>query len=312
MKKCRIAILMASNHQFHCSVANAIRRILGNNTQPFTVTLVTVALTQDAISNKVIQKINDYDVFLAIGQRCSVYLKEATRDLVDGPGTIFIGIPDPVKLGLIDSLEIPGGKSHAIIRQPADPLDAASKITLLAPNINKVIIPYWPAGGAGTLTTQVKLISDFFKEKNIKLETIPVLEKTELLEALKRKVQRHDVVLLLEGGAGDAHREIAYLCWERKAIFCSDSVDAIELGAACTFSGCVYGFAEELERVLTSFWIDKEQLGLIPVSVIPNNRIFAANIALFNQARFPEESIEALLKTIDTNFIVERWVGCPL
>jgi len=312
MKKCRIALLLSNNNEFHCAVASGIRRVLGTSHELFSVTPIAVALTQEAISNKVIQKINEYDVFIAIGQRCSIYLKEATKDLINGPVVIFIGIPDPVKLGLIDSLHTPGGRTSAIIRIAADPLEVAKKLVVLGSYINKVIIPYWPDGEAGHMSTQVRLVTDYFATHNITSEPLIVTEKAELLTTLKEQLQKHDVLMLLEGNLDDSHRELSYLCWNRDAIFCADSPNGIMLGAACTYSGSVYCFAEELERVLTLFWEDRKEIGLLPISPLPNNRFLSVNTTIFRMIGFPDAGVKKLMKTSKTNLKVTIWPPCPL
>jgi ABC-type uncharacterized transport system substrate-binding protein len=311
MKKCRVAILMGVNNQFHCTVANAIMKVLSNNGE-FHVTPVVVSLTQNAISSKLIQRMNDFDVFIAIGQRGSVFLKEASKDLVDGPQILFVGIPDPVALNLIDSLEVPGNNVSAVIRHAAQPLDVAQKLVPFLPYLNKIIIPYWPAGEAGQMKQQVTLMGEYFQNLGMRVEPIEVLEKEEILEVLKAKVERQDLVLFLEGGTNDTYREIIYLCWDRDALVCGDSNEAIINGAACSFGGNLYKFAEEVERVLMLFWADGKQLGLVPVVPLPNDRIFTINVAMLRMVGFSEEAISSIVEALPEALILKKWVSCPL
>jgi len=312
MKKCRVAILMGVNSQFHCTVAHAINQILSIN-GGFHVTPIVVTLTQNAISSKVIQKMKEYDVFIAIGQRGSIFLKEAIKDLDEGPRVLFVGIPDPVALNLIDSLEVPGNNVSAVIRHAAQPLDVAQKLVPFLPYLNKIIIPYWPAGEAGKMKQQVALICDFFRQFETKIETLEVLEKEEVLSILQAKVEPRDLVLLLEGGTTcDSYREIIYLCWDRDALVCGDSNEAIMMGTACAFGGNLYKFAEEIERVLMLFWVDKKQLGLIPVAPLPNDRVFTINVAMLRTAGFSQQAINAVIKALPDALIIKRWISCPL
>ncbi len=310
-KKCRVALVMGLNYEFHSTVAHFISTKLKHE---YSLTPINIALNQESIRNFVMQNIGmtkQFDVLLVIGQRGSVYLRKAIDEIGSFP-IIFIGIPDPVELGLIDALDVPGKQCAAVIRKQPPALEVAEKLLLLSPYINKVILPYWQFGDSRALVDKVALIEAFFTKNNIKIEVIKAHNRADILSALEERVESRDIVLFLEGSAGDTDREAIYLCWDRDAVFCGNSIEAMELGATCSFGGNLDSFAEETRRILNAYWIDKQPLGLIPVRPIANNRVFNVNIAMFRMIGMPEDLIKKLIATADENIVIKKWVPSPL
>jgi len=310
-KKCRVALVMGLNYEFHRTVAHLISNKIKHD---YSLMPINIALTEESIRNFVIQNLGrskQFDILLVIGQRGCVYLKKAIDALGSFP-VIFIGIPDPVELGLIDSLEVPGKQSAAVIRKQDSPLIMVEKLMPLAPYINKIILPYWQFGSSEVLTNKVNTLTDLFIKNKVKIEIIRVESRAEILAALEERVVSRDLVLFLEGSTGDTDREAIYLCWDRDAIFCGNSIEAMDLGAACSFGGNLDSFAEETKRILNAYWHDKQPLGLIPVRPIPNNRVFNINIAMLRMIGMPPRAIKRLLASSKNNIVIKKWVPSPL
>jgi len=310
-RKCRVALVMGLNYEFHSTVANLISNKIKYE---YSLTPINITLTEESIRNFVMQNIGrtkQFDVLLVIGQRGSVYLKKAIDDFRSFP-VIFVGIPDPVELGLIESLDTPGKQAAAVIRKQAPPLEIAEKLLPLAPYINKIVLPYWQFGSSQRLNKKVALLEDFFTKNKINIEVIRVETRTEILTALQNRVESRDVVLFLEGSTGDTDREAIYLCWDRDALFCGNSIEAMELGAACSFGGNLDHFAEETRRILNAYWHDKQPLGLIPVRPIPNNRVFNINVTILRMIGMPNDVIEKFINASSENVIIKKWVPSPL
>lgn len=313
MRKCRVGVLLGVSDRFHCTVANAIRLMLGES-RDFSFTCLSSSLTEDSIRSQVLKPVlssNPYDVFVAIGQRGSVAIKTVLNE-IGGHPTIFVGVRDPLVLNLIDSLEVPGGTVSAVVREPQSNLAVAEKLALIGPYIKSVIIPYWPLGEAGNLSRQVVEVIKFLRAHRINVKPISVDTAEGALEALSQTISRHDVVLLLEGNiTGGLMPEIAYLCQDRDALLCADNLEAMTLGASCALGGDLYPFAEGVMRILASFWYDKVPMGLIPAVRLPNNRVFVINTVMFRMIGLPDEALD-VFKDMDGVLIVKNWVSNPM
>lgn len=133
----------------------------------------------------------------------------------------------------------------------------------------------------------------------------------EVEQFLKDNVEKHDIVLILEGAFPDFYREAAYLCFERDAVLHADTTSSLYRGAA-------FAFAAELEPVVTALhetlilhWVDGVPLGDIPAKIISDDRAFFVNTALLRTAGFPEEVIE-LFKKSEGVTSIKMWVDCPI
>ena len=53
MKKCRVGVLLSRNYQFHCTIAEGIRRIMRHNPD-FSITQLLVTHNQDSVRYRVL------------------------------------------------------------------------------------------------------------------------------------------------------------------------------------------------------------------------------------------------------------------
>jgi len=317
-RACRVAVLFNFDLEMHRSYTDIIRRIISRDYQ-FRVTFISVELTQEAVRKKVLESVyspNPYDVFVPIGLRCGVFLKQVYDELGRGKA-IFLGSLDPVGQGLINSFESPGPDVTAVAFERPSNIAVAEKFLPVAKYIKRIILPFVALNARDIMNQRVRDVADFFRAHELLVEVVALAPqgwqevKKELEEFLKNRLSKHDVVLVLEGGFPGFYKETACLCFERDAVFCADTLSSMYRGAALAFAGQLDAAAVALHEMLISHWIDGVPLGSIPVKVVPDDRAFVVNIAMLRMANFPEEAIQ-LLKEEESNMVIKKWVGSPL
>ena len=314
MKKCRVGVLLSRNYQFHCTIAEGIRRIMRHNPD-FSITQLLVTHNQDSVRYRVLDSIRSadpFDVFVSIGQRSSIHLSKVFHEISETPPVIHVGLRDPLALNLIDSLSIPGRNATAVMRQAHEVTPIAEKIVSLAPFIKRVLIPFWPQGEAGYIGTQVHQVAEYLRGHNVTVKPLPLESREDTLESLKNNISARDCVLFLEGaGNGGVIREAAYACLERDALLFADGLEAIMTGAGIVFGGDLYPFAIGVEQILNSFFYDKTPIGFIPVVVLPNNMQFVANAFMLRAIGVPDELINGLQQSKEM-MLIKKWINCPV
>ncbi len=316
-RPCRVALLLGLDYEFHRMYADTVRRIMGGDFH-FSITYINVELRPEAIRKKVMELINlsdPYDVFVPVGLRCSVYLKQVCQEI--GRGKIVItAVRDPLALKLVDSFESPGHDITAVVPEMPSNTAVAEKLAIIAQYIKRIIIPYSALNADDPLNQQIVDVVNFFKSYNIDVEAISVtgdeaLARAAVVRELKSRVKKHDIVLLVEGGTVDICHEISYLCFEKDAAFCADTIPSMYVGAAFAFGCELHTAVTALRETLLSHWVDGIPLGDIPVKTVPNERVFFVNVAMLRMIGFPEEAI-ALLQKAEGIVVIKKWIDCPI
>jgi cellulose synthase/poly-beta-1,6-N-acetylglucosamine synthase-like glycosyltransferase len=105
LKQCRVAILMIDKRPFHEVMANFLfDEINVGDTSLYTASICSMMPNKDSIRYVVSSLLeqNKADVFITIGDTCSIVTKEVL-DERGGKPTIFVGVSNPVEIGLVDS-----------------------------------------------------------------------------------------------------------------------------------------------------------------------------------------------------------------
>ncbi|MDQ5941079.1 MAG: transporter substrate binding protein [Candidatus Dependentiae bacterium] len=316
-RPCRVALLLGFNYQRHLNFVEAVRRSMSGDKR-FVITYVNVPITEEAIREKVVSLVNSTnppDIFVPLGLRCSLHLKQVVREI--GRGRIaYLGVRDPLSHGLIDSFEKPGQDSTAIVCDPSLNTVVAEKLAAIVKYINRVIIPHSTLCDKKVIEQQIAEIIEFFRPHGLIVEPLEIAGdeeslKREVPKALKGKIVKHDVVLILESALPDVDVEAAYLCWDRDALLCDDALSSLYSGAACALGGELDAIAIALRDTLTSYWIDEVSLGDISVKRIPNDRAFFVNVAILRMIGFPEEAI-AVFSKLEETIVIKKWIDCPV
>jgi ABC-type uncharacterized transport system substrate-binding protein len=310
MNRLRVAIVLCFNGVFHKSVSRPLLDIISvQSAGDMSAILVHVSPNQESAHRAAKKLLTDeFDVIVAVGNRCATYIKEVI-DYAGGHPFLFLGASNPVALGLVDSLENPGGYCSGVNRVPVKPLAAIEKLIALAPFRKCLLLPYTPWAAAGALEKQVEAIQLFVASRSsMKVIAVPINESEDAVKAFHDHEGQFDMALILEGCAAErATVELARWCWKKDVVLCAPGIQALDEGAACAFGGDFTPYAEEAFAMIQRFWMQKIPFGQQPVQMIPDNRRFGVNIDVLRRVGLQEHEIEALCDQPD--ILIERtWV----
>ncbi|MEI7580475.1 MAG: ABC transporter substrate binding protein [bacterium] len=313
-KKCRVAILMIRSRPFHKAMLNYLLNCIDNGPQdmydpcilPFSGT------NYDDIKNRVRKGVLDgYDVFMPIGEICTLAVKEAL-DEFGGHPTIFIGVANPIGHQLVQSLEKPGSYMTGVTREPLAANKIVQAFSVLYPTITNVLIPYLPTAGAGLLTKQVIEIKKQLTALGMQVFAIPIDDNQEsLFKVLDDYHSRVQSVLFMEGCSSNIFQaQVAYYCWENELLFCGSGTYAINQGSACAFSGEMRDGTTAAYKSLRAYNEKNIPISAIPIEVLPDNQEFYINIDILRKINFPQEKIEELKKNQFIK-VIRKWIDSP-
>jgi ABC-type uncharacterized transport system substrate-binding protein len=281
MKEVRIAVMLSFNGIFHTSIAIELKNLIKqHSSSQISAAMINVGWNAETISRMTHDVMSQkYDLIVTIGAQCSKYVKK-TLDEYGGHPMIFIGAADPVELGLVASLEEPGGFCSGVNRMAASH-DAV--ISRLAPTLlfrKRLLLLYSDiAPNALALQKQVATIKKYvYAQKGSSITSVTIGSPSDALDVLEEHKGRFDTVLLLEGCPSEQSIDvISQWCWEEEVLLCASGYSALQHGAACTYGGNTMPYAEEAFSMIQQFCFSGIAPGTVPVQCIPDNRIFRVN-----------------------------------
>jgi len=294
----KVAVLSNLDNHFHRTIGVSLSKQSGemSDNSFFKVALLNAAFTEEAVTARLIwcreQRI---DFIVVVGAFFSVAVHKLMPSIGHIP-YIFVGVRDPIKMGLVDTLTGSTSGITGIIRTPADSLHIARCLSLLQPYVSTVLLPYYPQGLCGQLGEQAIKIEHYFATRGIKTTLWPLRTLDELKTELAERVAAVDTLLFLEGCQVSCYMpEAARLCWDVDKIFCyGESSDAIRYGAACSYGSKFAGFITTTLKILDDYFNQGIALGKMPVTVLEDDRYFNVNEAMLLQVGVSDEVINQL------------------
>lgn len=315
MRKCRIAVFVATASPLHCAIGRALYQTVNTPCykNDYDVEICNTSLfNMDAIEADLKKVMNEHDVIVTIGQNVTLTVNDYVSRQDKFFPVIFTAIHDPVYLKLVPSLDSSSRFMTGVWREPGGPLDAARYLVKLKPYLKRVLLPYDPYGEGGTLPKKTSNISSFFNENGIEVLTLPLVTHREVVSLIREHVRLVDCVYFVEGSCTAASiRHISYICWQNDKLLCGETVDSIDLGAACAYAGNLNLFAEKAFSQIRLYWEERCPISELSVITIPNNRRFIINMPRMPQAGVPYEALKQFENDPNVS-LVRRWVNMPI
>lgn len=314
-RKCKIALAVAYKIPYHCTVANKLFSLFH---QPgiedlYHPVLFETVFEESLVRDQIKEMTEQYDLVISIGRFFTTLLKKTLVDIgrKDYP-FFFAGITDPFALGVVGSLELPGGGVTGVVRQKGTFLESAEYLKLFSKYVKSVFIPYAPFGEEERLPGQVKQISRILESAGLKVTTKETMSTPGNIAAALSIGVEHDAILALEGcRMTEAISEVSRICFDHDTLLFGEGLEAINKGAACAYGGDLRPIAEALFSQVRQFWEDRKQPHQIPVTVLPNNRHFIMNEPRMLQYGIPRELVRKIAHEDKTVELIRKWVNAP-
>ena len=309
-RQCRVAILMIEKRPFHVAMANHLYdRINPSSTEEaYRVLFFRTEENRKSIYDTAVSILanNKCDVLISIGDNCSVITKEVL-DQIGGHPTVFVGVRDPLALGLVDSLERPGFCLSGVVRESPPLLAVAENFSLLYPAVQNVLLPYF--AGDSFLVRQVAATKEYLESRGMKVFDEPIEENSDkLLNLVESYQSRIQGLIFLEGCYSNVLQdEMAFFCWKYCIAFCAGGNAGIDAGASCSYVGYLGHAASEAFRLVVQHWEEQVPLGLLPVISLASINRFAINVDIMRSINIPTEVINRFKDQPEVE-VTRKWI----
>jgi putative ABC transport system substrate-binding protein len=276
--------------------------------------IVPTMFTERALRAKISLTImGKFDVIVVIGDFFSGILATMYTEMEPIP-TIFVGVSDPVKLGLVESLERPGRAMSGVLANTQDNyLAYAKKIAMFYPYVKRVFIPYDPSCLVGNVERGAIVGAEYLRSQGCEVELQAAFSAQEIMQGINSVIERCDAVWLLEGcTSGTLIRPISYVCWNNnKILFSSGSRGGIDLGAACSYGVNLESLAHAGVKMLHRYWEGRQSFGLQPVVELFEPRTLFINEPFLLQVGIPRKLVAEISKVSGVHML-KIWVNRPM
>ncbi len=280
-KKCHVTILMLGDWPFHTDITSMfideMNRGVQGIYQPFIIrSTYNLAVVKDFVRQAIFKQ--KADIILTVGELCSVAAKAVVDDIALEKKIIFIGVRDPLRLGLVKTLESPETSFTGVIREAPSLLTLSDYFLQFSFFVQVVLIPY--AADNSYLYHQAMYIQQYLLNQGMSVIIEPIQpDPLDMMSAISRYTGRIQGIILLEGCYSNAIQEqIAYFCWEHSILLCGSGPHAIKNGAACALAGDFLPIVKAGYKQLRLMWESKVLASKLPVAVLRNNEQFYINI----------------------------------
>lgn len=177
---------------------------------------------------------HDYDLIFTIASHPTQMIKElAEKKHVTTP-IVFTAVDDPVRLGLVKTLQAPGGLMTGVYEE----VDYAQQIAFLKtlkPSVKKILLPYNPVQGSG-LERQRQAYEEICKQQGIALQSVEIYQTNEVYPKVAPLIEGNDAVLVLKDSTVVPGVDgLIKLCSMHHVTLLTSELESCDKGAAVCF-----------------------------------------------------------------------------
>jgi putative ABC transport system substrate-binding protein len=184
----------------------------------------------------------NYDLIFTIGAMSSQLIKEQSSKKKKSTPHVFSAVADPIRLGMVQSLEQPGGFSTGIVED----YDINQEVTLLCavkPGIKTVLLVYDPTQSSGGLQYKKDALEKALAARGIKLITAEVFHQSDIVPKTRAFISQVDVVIIFKDHTVVAAVDsLIKLCNLHHITLMTSELDSNAKGAALSFGVEEYNF----------------------------------------------------------------------
>lgn len=216
-----------------------------------------------AQADEIIQ--HNYDLVFTIGAKCSQTIFELGKKRQSMVPQIFSAIDDPISMGLITSLQAPGGRVTGITATTLyeQQVDALLRVK---PMVKNILLVYDPAHGTGLEKTREEF-ERILREKGITLHTIEVAHSNEIAQKVPSFLNGIDVVLMLtDHTVCSGIDSLITLCGRHGITLYASDLNSGDKGASLSFGVREYDYGMLSAQLAKQILEEKKSPASIPVS----------------------------------------------
>lgn len=316
-KPIRIGIIYHPYNVEHSHAANQFAKLLDvpSRENDFSPGLLPTNFNEDSLRSRAyLEEDGKFAFYISMGTFFTTTLSRIYKGIEPVP-MMFIGIDDPVAVGVVQSLEKPGVPVSGIVMEPDSPTVLAALIASCYPQYKKVFLPYTCKSISLRTYERAEAAAAYLRRHNIEVMAVPVKSIEETARATDKYLPIADSILLLEGClTGQMVPIFARLCFRsEKTLFASVGKAGVFMGAAFSYGPDYTPVIKAGVAMIHRHFDMRKSMESMPVQMVPNNRVLYINEAVLRLLGSSAEFIEKLRKMVDgvTVIMVKYWPTPP-
>ncbi len=296
-----IGLMQLSSRIFHERVNSRLKELISLDKRFRMIEFTSPSLDQillNSVANAALD--SSADILIVIGQFSSQTLVKLSQKRNILKPIVFLGVLDPVNLGLVDSIERPGHNATGFFAEsPVQSVDQIALARLIKPNVSRILIPF--GVGENSHESCIKLMQESTIGTGITLTLLPIDVLSETMNRVSSKIAGHDMVMYLEADAiGSYGIGMGKLASQQKCTMFAGSPEGIA-GAAVSYAPDSRMLADYAFNVVKRIVINNESPSAISVKSTDGNRTLNINTKLCAEQDLKDIDIERILRTINTD-----------
>lgn len=241
---------------------------------------------------------SEVDLIISTGLHCSKGLAQISRRRNSMKPIVFLGLLDPVKYELVESIQKPG-RNVTGIESSSPGNEAFSMVDLLLkikPSVRKILLPYSIVAGGHEL--HVEDLRESCNANGVEMTLLPINNINDTLQHVSGLIASCDTLMYLESDAvavcGPA---LGKLASQYGVTMFAGTVDGVR-DSALSFIPDLDCLASEAFDLAKEILINQQNPGDLPVRQIPVPRSLVINTKLCKEQDLDDVDIQRIIAVI--------------
>jgi ABC-type uncharacterized transport system substrate-binding protein len=265
----------AFQEQLGTSIMNTIKNDKRFSFKEFSAPSTADLITLNAICETALD--SDADLLLCIGFNCAKSLAQLSKKRLSKKPIVFTGLNEAVSLGIVDSLEQPGGSVTGIY--DAGLYNTGHPITIFLtakPDIKSIIMPYVIT--ADSNEQHVYMAQKIAADYGVQVTPFPIDKFEDTMMLINGVIDRYDAIMYLEADRLSVYgSSIGKLASEYGVTLFACSPDAKDTAAFTYYAEFIY-IAEAAYALIKRILINKENPAITPIIKLTSSRVLTINV----------------------------------
>ncbi len=296
-----IGLVYVPSRAFHEHVGLAIKELFAHHTCFNIIEFIAPSTTDQLTLSSVCDRALDskLDAVICVGQASAQTLVKLSQKRQLLVPILFLGVNDPVRLGIVDSIERPGNNATGIYHEvAAESISPMRLLHLIKPQCKNVLLPY--SINERTNETSILALIKEAQRYGIHLTPVVIDNVGTALERILGTLHGYDTLLYLEGDAIGSHGAgMGKIASQHNITMVASSPDGIH-NAAFFYSADPRHYAQYMLSLLQRILIMKESPSSIKVELVNGNRSLIINKQLCSEQDLKDIDINGILNAINT------------
>ena len=264
--------------------------------------MMITTLAESALNNK------DVDLVMCTGISCAQNMVAVSKRRLSKKPILFIGVHEPVKLGLVESIDKPGGTTTGLyVELSTKKLNPFNLLFLTKPLLRSILLPYAVVTDGNE--AQAINIKKLAETHGVNVTLLPVDNLSETLIRVAGSLAGHDALLYLEADMlGTYGAGLGKSCSQHHITMFACSTEGVS-DAALSYAGSPVYFTERSMQMIKRILVNQENPSLIPLELVDNGNEFVINTHLCIEqslGKIDIENIKTVIATDDTFSVVRN------